>query len=86
MLTDKASTTINVWKALGFALSTVIGGALYDLGGYEFSCDFMALFTLGTAILYAISMYFISKDENKYKDLFKKYEMEADREYMIQVI
>mmetsp|Transcript_39233 Transcript_39233/g.28379 ORF Transcript_39233/g.28379 Transcript_39233/m.28379 type:complete len:95 (-) Transcript_39233:291-575(-) len=60
-ITDYASATVNIWKATGFALSTVVGGALYDAGGYVYSCDFMAFFTLAVAVCYIPAMYFISR-------------------------
>jgi len=45
----------------------------------------MALITLGCAILYAISLIFINREEKTYLEIYQKYEREADRKYLEQV-
>jgi len=84
VVTDRSSAMVNIWKSTGFAASSIVGGLLYDIGGYEYTCDVMAFVSLFFFTAYAIACIFIKKNEEKHRDMFKRFEQEADNVYMTE--
>lgn len=64
ILYDKASGIYNTSCNLGFLLTPMMSGLLTDLRGYEFTCDFFAMFSLTFALVFYLVMILVRNYTN----------------------